>query len=117
MPERGDGFVIYDAIQITTTAANRGDLERIARQVVGEGLAACAQIDGPILSVYRWKGQVETAEEWRCTLKSLASVEAELMGAIEELHPYEVPEIITVAIPSGSQAYFDWMAEQIRIRP
>ncbi len=86
-------------IQVLTTTEQREDAERIAQSLVERGLAACVQILGPVTSVYRWKGRIETAGEWLCLAKS----RAELFGAIEQairaLHPYETPEIL--AVPAG----------------
>ena len=93
---------------VTTTAGDRADLERIARELVDRRLAACVQIEGPILSVYRWQGQVETAHEWRCTVKPRRSLYAGVERAIAELHPYETPEIVSVEL-TGSPSYLAWI--------
>ena len=53
-----------EAIQITTTVADRADAERIAASLVAKQLAACVQVSGPIESTFRWKGQVQTSQEW-----------------------------------------------------
>ena len=57
-------------IQVVTTAEKREDAEKIARAVVEKRLAGCVQILGPVTSIYWWKGNVETAEEWQCVMKS-----------------------------------------------
>ncbi len=60
-----------NAIQIITTTDSKAAAERIARELVEQRLAACVQIGGPITSVYRWQGKMETAEEWTCTIKTV----------------------------------------------
>ena len=57
-------------IQIVTTTARREEADRIARMLVEERLAACAQVSGPITSTYHWQGKIETSEEWQCRAKS-----------------------------------------------
>ncbi len=100
-------------IQVTTTTEKREDADRIARTLVERGLAACVQIVGPITSVYRWKGKIETAGEWLCLIKS----RAESYGAVEEtirsLHPYEVPEIIAAPVAAGSRDYLGWLRDEL----
>ncbi|MGP6155923.1 MAG: divalent-cation tolerance protein CutA [Vulcanimicrobiaceae bacterium] len=98
-------------IQIVTTAAERADLERIGRALVERQLAACVQIDGPIESIYRWNGAVETAAEWRCTIKTRRGLYAAVERAIGELHPYEIPEVLAFEVTVGSQAYLAWIDE------
>ena len=100
------------AIQITTTTDTRQLAEEIARHLVEARLAACVQIDGPIESVYRWKEKVETATEWRCTIKSMSHQFAAVETAIQAIHSYDTPEIIATKIVDGSGDYLRWIVEQ-----
>jgi len=100
-------------IQVTTTTETKADAERIARSVVEARLAACVQIVGPIESIYRWKGRVETAGEWLCLIKSREDRYGAIEKAIRSLHPYETPEIIAVPITAGSREYFDWLRSEL----
>ena len=102
-----------DYIQIVTTAGTRDDAQRIARALVDERLAACVQVVGPVTSTYRWKGQVETSEEWQCWAKTRQSLYERVEQAIRRLHPYEVPEILAVPILAGSAAYLAWLDEEV----
>jgi periplasmic divalent cation tolerance protein len=100
-------------VQITTTTGTRHDAEQIASELVSRRLAGCVQISGPIESTFRWQGKVETAEEWICTVKtSRAQLEA-IQKLLDEIHPYEVPEVIATAIVDGSAAYLKWLGEQV----
>lgn len=100
---------MIDYIQVVTTTARREDADRIAEALVESRLAACVQVLGPITSVYRWKGNVEKAEEWQCWVKT----RRELYGAVEQailgLHPYEVPEILAMPVLAGSAGYVNWL--------
>ena len=100
-------------IQVTTTTDKREDAERIAQALVEGRLAACVQILGPLTSVYRWKGRIETAKEWLCLIKSRQSLQGSIEGAIRARHPYETPEIVVQAITAGSRDYLDWLGSEV----
>jgi periplasmic divalent cation tolerance protein len=99
-------------IQVQTTFERRLDAERLAAALVGRRLAACVQIVGPIQSTYRWKRNVETAEEWLCLIKSRRELCEAIERAIVELHPYETPEIVALPIVAGSDRYLAWLQDE-----
>lgn len=103
-----------ECCQVTTTVDAREVADRLAAQLVEERLAACAQVQGPIASVYRWQGAVERATEWYCHFKTTRERVPELEDRLRALHPYEVPEIIAVPIVSGDPAYLAWIEEGVR---
>ena len=96
-------------IQVTTTTETKEEAEKIAQYLVEQKLAACVQITGPIASTYRWKGKVETAQEWLCLIKTREDLYDKVEKAIKELHSYETPEIIAVPIIKGSSEYLSWL--------
>src|SRR5918998_2653375 len=96
-----------------TTTDVRADAERLARDLVEERLAACAQVLGPISSTYRWRGATERATEWYCHLKTTAARLPALQARITELHPYEVPEIIALPILDGNAEYLRWIEQTV----
>ncbi len=100
-------------IQVVTTVENRDDAQRIARAVVEKRLAACAQVVGPVTSTYWWKGRIEEAEEWQCFLKTREDRFDALEQAIREIHPYEVPEIISMPLVQVSPAYREWLRQEL----
>lgn len=106
-----------DYVQVTTTTGTREVAERIAVELVDLRLAACVQVSGPIASTYRWQGQVETAEEWLCTAKTVAATLPAIQDLLKRLHPYEVPELIATPITGGSEAYLKWLGEQLNVGP
>jgi periplasmic divalent cation tolerance protein len=89
----------------------------IARTIVGEKLAACANILAPCRSVYRWQGQVEDAQEVPLLIKTTASAYPQLEARLVELHPYDVPEIIALPLQTGLAAYLTWVEEQTLSSP
>jgi periplasmic divalent cation tolerance protein len=98
-------------VAVTTTVASAEDAERLAAALVERRLAACVQIDGPIVSRYRWHGALERANEWRCTLKTRAALFDAVAAAIAELHTYEVPEIVATDLDAVAPAYAAWIDE------
>ena len=98
-----------DIIQVVTTTARREEAERIARELVEAKLAACCQTIGPIVSTYRWQGEIETSEEWQCWIKTRGSLFGQVEAAIRRIHPYEVPEILAIPVVAGSAAYLAWL--------
>jgi periplasmic divalent cation tolerance protein len=100
------------AIQIVTTMEKRAEAEKIAGMLIEKRLAACVQIVGPILSAYRWKENIESAEEWQCLIKTRAGLYGDVEAVIKANHPYEVPEIIAFPILQGSREYLAWLHEE-----
>jgi periplasmic divalent cation tolerance protein len=101
-----------DYVQVVTTTET--DAQAIARAVVEQRLAGCAQVVGPITSVFRWQGQIEMAEEWLCLIKSRRVLYAALEQAILEVHPYDVPEILAIPVTAGSKSYLEWLDSETR---
>ena len=99
-------------IQVVTTTDTRETAERIARFLVEKRLAACVQIDGPIRSLYRWKGHVEEATEWRCVIKSRSDLFGAIRDAIFGMHPYEVPEIVATELDQVAESYRQWLEDE-----
>jgi periplasmic divalent cation tolerance protein len=100
-------------LQITTTTGKRQDAEQIAAELVSRRLAGCVQISGPIVSTYRWQGKTETSEEWMCTIKTGREQLAAIQKLMDEIHPYDVPELIATPIVDGSEKYLAWLKEQM----
>lgn len=100
-------------VQILTTVSSEEDAERIADDLIERRLAACVQIVGPILSRYRWQGEVEQAHEWQCLAKTEAGLYEEVEAAIRQAHSYEEPEIIATPILAGSDGYLGWISKSV----
>jgi periplasmic divalent cation tolerance protein len=91
------------------TAANRDEAGRIAEALVEARLAACVQILPAIESVYHWKGEITRDNEVLMLAKSTRERFAELEARVRELHSYETPEIVALAITEGSADYLKWL--------
>jgi len=106
-------MAMSEFIQITTTTGKRQDAEQIAAELVSRHLAACVQVSGPIVSTFRWQGKIETSEEWMCVIKTSRAQFAAICQAFNDIHPYEVPELIATPIVEGGEAYLKWLGEQL----
>lgn len=102
--------------EIRTTFSSRPDAVACGTRLMEQRLAACVQIEGPLTSVYRWQGAVETAEEFCCRVKTAPAAVAACAAAIQALHPYECPEIL-VSHACGSAGYAAWVREQVMAPP
>jgi uncharacterized protein involved in tolerance to divalent cations len=98
-----------DEIVVLVTVPSAEEGGRIAEAIVGERLAACVNIVGPIRSVYRWEGQVARDEEHLLVVKTIGGRYPVLEARLLELHPYDVPEVIALPIRAGSAAYLAWI--------
>lgn len=97
-----------DIALLHATFADRAEAERIAQIVVEERLAACANILAPCLSIYRWQGEIERAEEVPALFKTTPELAARLRARIAELHSYDLPVIEAWPVAAGS-AVFKWV--------
>ncbi|MEV0445971.1 divalent-cation tolerance protein CutA [Streptomyces spectabilis] len=95
-----------------TTIDNEDTAKALARGAVENRLAACAHIDQPFTAVYRWKGAIETATEWRISYKTTTDRLPELEAWVAQEHSYEVPEWITLPVTGGSEAYLSWVVDE-----
>ena len=99
---------------VLVTVPSRQHAEQIADILVGERLAACINIVGPIHSVYRWEGAICRDDEQLLIIKTTEARYAELETRVCAVHPYEVPEIIAVPLAAGLAAYREWIQAQTR---
>jgi len=103
--------VDYSLVYITTQ--DEGEAEKIGRTLVKEKLAACVNIH-PINSVYRWEGRVEAEREAAMLVKTRADLVDEVINRVKELHPYEVPCVISLPIIQGNDDYLNWIRESTK---
>jgi periplasmic divalent cation tolerance protein len=100
-------------VSVYAVFANADEAERIGRTVVEERLAACINILGPIRSIYRWKGKIESAEEIAAILKTHHWRSDALIERIATLHSYEVPCIESWPIEKIVGRYADWVEDSV----
>ncbi len=103
-------------VEIRTTLPGRDRAEKCAHRLIAARLAACVQIDGPVTSIYRWQGTVETAEEFCCTCKTSPARALACEAAILATHDYATPELI-VTVVDASPAYAAWVRAEVETKP
>ena len=106
-----------DKIVVLVTCGSAKEARKIAWAVVEQRMAACTNIVAtPVHSIYRWKGKVESAEEFLLVIKTTQGRFAELKAAVKRLHSYDVPEIIALPIAAGGTNYLNWISESVKPR-
>jgi periplasmic divalent cation tolerance protein len=101
----------YKALMVFCTCPDQESAERIANHLIENRLAACVNISSPLKSVYRWQGEIETADEVMLFIKTTTSSYDKLEHAILSLHPYELPEVLAVPVDKGQQNYLGWITQ------
>ena len=96
------------ALLVQTVCGAREEAADIARAAVEARLAACAHVDA-VASVYRWRGTVEQADEWRVWLKTTPASWEALAALIRARHSYEEPALVALPIAQGAPSYLAWI--------
>lgn len=102
-------------IAIITTVDSHEAVERISRTLLEERLITCAQVIGPITSVYWWKDRVEQAQEWLALMKTRETLYEAVERRVREMHPYELPEIVAFNVERGLPGYLQWVRDETLI--
>lgn len=101
-------------VVVASTTGSEQEARTLAAGAIEAKLGACAQIVGPITSVFRWDGAVQTEQEWRVEIKTAADRVPMLTEHLRAAHSYDVPEIIATPIDGGSAAYLSWLVDETR---
>jgi periplasmic divalent cation tolerance protein len=100
---------------VLVTCGSITEARRIATHVVRKRLAACVNIVlGPVQSIYRWKGKVQSVRE---VLMVIKTTEKRLVGLEKEVrcwHGYDVPEFVVIPVAAGSREYLAWLEESVK---
>jgi periplasmic divalent cation tolerance protein len=102
-----------EAIVVFMTAATADEASRIADRLVEAQLAACVQILPEIISVYRWRNEVQRESEVLVLAKTTAARFEELEREVRSIHSYETPEIVAVPVTRVSAPYRDWLMDAV----
>jgi periplasmic divalent cation tolerance protein len=101
------------AVVVLSTFPSPEQAAEVARALVEERLAACANLVSGVRSIYRWKGAVQDDSETLAILKTTDDRRDALIARLVALHPYEVPEAIALPVTGGSAAYLAWIAGEV----
>ncbi len=103
-----------DKIVVFSSCGDEVEGRKLAERLVHDRLAACVSIIPHISSCYRWRGELETADECLLVIKSSRTLFDALSLALSAEHTYETPEILAVPVLEGSPAYLAWMDANLR---
>jgi len=106
MPDTPDTRLIY------ITAESTDEARAIGRALVEARLAACANVLGPMTSIYRWEGVVQEGEEAVLIAKTTASLVDALTAKVRELHSYDCPCVDALPVDGGNPAFLDWIVAE-----
>ena len=106
MPDTPDTRLIY------ITVENTDEARAIGRALVDARLAACANVLGPMTSIYRWEGVVQEGEEAVLIAKTTASLVDALTAKVRELHSYDCPCVVALPVDGGNPAFLDWIVAE-----
>lgn len=98
------GFIV-----VLTTLPSRAKARQLARLILSQKLAACVNLLGPAESFFWWQGKIDHAKEFLLIIKTRTSRFSLLRRFLEKHHPYDVPEIISLIIRDGNDAYLQWL--------
>ncbi|HET6284662.1 MAG TPA: divalent-cation tolerance protein CutA [Polyangia bacterium] len=98
-----------DALEVHVTAPDAAQAAEMARTLVKEGLVACVNIVPGVRSIYFFEGKLCDDAEVLCIVKTRPALFDRLQQRIRELHPYQVPEILSFAVDEGTPSYLEWL--------
>ena len=100
-------------VSVYAVFADAEEAERIGRTVVEERLAACVNILGPIRSIYRWQGAVQTADEIAAIFKTNREQADALIERVSALHSYDVPCVVSWPVEKVVGKYANWVEDSV----
>jgi periplasmic divalent cation tolerance protein len=112
-PEQESTMDPSQFVIVLTTFPVDEDAASLARTLVGERLAACVNVLPPMPSIYRWEGSVEEVTEHQLVIKTMAHRLDPLKRRLNELHPYDVPELLVLSMADGGATYLEWLKQAL----
>ncbi|MBE0512234.1 divalent-cation tolerance protein CutA [Candidatus Bathyarchaeota archaeon] len=101
-------------VVVIITTPNKEEAVKIVRSLLEERLIACANILGPVSSLFWWQGKIDEENEFLVFMKSHKTLFERLSERVMEIHSYDVPEIIALPIIEGSPPYLDWLRASLQ---
>ena len=102
-----------NTVVVLTTMPDEASATTLAARLVEERAIACANVVPGITSVYRWEGEVQRDAEVLVVMKTTKPAAEALHVRIDQLHPYDVPEVLVLPVAAGHAAYLDWVAGEV----
>ncbi|NIR87908.1 divalent-cation tolerance protein CutA [Candidatus Bathyarchaeota archaeon] len=100
-------------VVVFMTTSDKKEASKIVRCLLDERLIACANIVGPVSSLFWWEGKIDEASEFLVIMKSKKRLFKRLSERVKETHSYEVPEIIELPVTEGLPSYLEWLSASL----
>jgi periplasmic divalent cation tolerance protein len=100
-------------IVVFMTVSDEKEATKIIHSLLKDRLIACANIVGPVASLFWWKGKIDKANEFLVIMKSRKNLFKKLSERVKELHSYEVPEVIALPVIEGLPSYLNWLGASL----
>lgn len=104
-----------DYIIVLCTINNLDEAKKISYELLSKKLIACSNIIPHVTSIYEWENKIVEDNEYLMLFKSKQNLFEAIKEKITELHPYDVPEIISIKPDDGSDAYLKWLDNSVII--
>jgi len=101
-------------IVVVMTTSTKEEATKILQRLLEERLIACANIVGPVSSLFWWKDKIDKATEFLVLMKSHRKLFNKLLKMVKENHSYEVPEILALPILGGLPSYLSWLEANLQ---
>jgi periplasmic divalent cation tolerance protein len=101
-----------EARVVLCTVPDEATAERIAHALLDEQLVACVNIVPGLRSLYRWQGKIEDERELLLVIKTQAARYAALERRLQELHPYDVCEVLALEVSAAASKYLSWLLNE-----
>ena len=105
-----------EVLLVITNLPDVKTAEKLAQQLVATRAAACVNQLAACTSTYRWESDIETATEIPLLIKTTKAAYPRVEKLIQDIHPYELPEIIAVNVKMGLPTYLSWVANEVKIK-
>ena len=102
----------YSTVLVYTTWPSLVEAEAAGRAIVADGLAACVNILPGMISLYRWQGEIERAEEVVMILKTRSDLAEPVAQAVRARHAYDTPAILFIPVAGGDAEYLAWIEDE-----
>src|SRR5579871_1584054 len=102
-----------DKIVVFSTCGSEEEAAKVARHLIEARLAACVTVIPGARSFYRWQNAIENAVEYLLIIKSSRPLFERLRAAIEQMHSYEIPEVIALPVVEGAPGYLNWLEGEL----
>ena len=102
-----------ELIIIKTTVKNKNTKNNIINELIINDYVSCINVIENVSSHYKWQGKVESEREDILFIKTMKRNEKLVYEVIREIHDYETPEIITIAVNNIDSSYLNWSNESV----